>query len=74
MKFWKKIALSSTAVLAAVTLAACSNNDSKSSSGSGQESSKLTLWVDTAQVSYYKQIAKDFTKTHKNIAVRVTQN
>ena len=46
MKFWKKMALGSTAVLAAMSLAACSNGSSSSSSGSNK-SANLTLWVDT---------------------------
>ena len=72
MKFWKKMALGSTAVLAAMSLAACSNGSSNSSSSSSSnKSANLTLWVDTEQVPYYKQIAKDFTKKNKNIKVRV---
>ena len=75
MKFWKKMALGSTAVLAAMSLAACSNGSSNSSSSSSSnKSANLTLWVDTEQVPYYKQIAKDFTKKHKNIKVRVVQS
>lgn len=76
MKFWKKLALGSTAALAALSLAACSNgsSDSSSSSKSSDEKANLTLWVDTEQVSYYKDIVKDFQKTHKNIKVRVTQS
>lgn len=77
MKFWKKLALGSTAVLAAVSLAACSNGSSDSSSSSSSSSDKKTsliLWVDTEQVPYYKQIAKDFTKKNKNIKVRVVQS
>lgn len=68
MKFWKKMALGSTAVLAAMSLAACSNGSSNSSSSSSSnKSANLTLWVDTEQVPYYKQIAKEFTKKNKNI-------
>lgn len=77
MKIWKKMALGSAAVLAAVSLAACSNGSSNSSSSSSDTSTKkanLTLWVDTEQVPYYKQIAKDFTKKNKNIKVRVVQS
>ncbi|WEV51030.1 extracellular solute-binding protein [Lactobacillus sp. ESL0731] len=74
MKIWKKVALSSTAILAAMTLAACSNGGSSSSSSKGSDSGNLTLWVDTQQVPYYKQIVKDFTKEHKDIKVRVTQS
>ncbi|WEV36908.1 extracellular solute-binding protein [Lactobacillus sp. ESL0677] len=74
MKIWKKVALSSTAILAAMTLAACSNGGSSSSSSKGSDSGNLTLWVDTNQVPYYKQIVKDFTKEHKDIKVRVTQS
>ena len=75
MKFWKKMALGSTAVLAAMSLAACSNGSSNSSSSSSSnKSANLTLWVDTEQVPYYKQIAKDFTKKNKNIKVRVVQS
>lgn len=56
MKFWKKMALGSTAVLAAMSLAACSNgsSNSSSSSSSSNKSANLTLWVDTEQVPYYK--------------------
>ena len=69
MKFWKKMALGSTAVLAAMSLAACSNgsSNSSSSSSSSNKSANLTLWVDTEQVPYYKQIAKDFTKKNKKV-------
>lgn len=75
MKFWKKLALGSTAVLAAMSLAACSNGSSNSSSSSSSnKKANLTLWVDTEQVPYYKQIAKDFTKKNKNIKVRVVQS
>ncbi len=75
MKFWKKLALGSTAVLAALSLAACSNGSNNSSSSSNtNKKANLTLWVDTQQVPYYKQIAKDFTKKNKNIKVRVTQS
>lgn len=75
MKFWKKLTLSSMAVLAALSLAACSNNsNSGSSTSSSSKKANLTLWVDTEQVPYYKQIAKDFTKKNKNIKVRVVQS
>ena len=76
MKFWKKMALGSAAVLAAMSLAACSNgsSDSSSSNNSSSKKANLTLWVDTEQVPYYKQIAKDFTKKNKNIKVRVVQS
>ncbi len=67
MKFWKKLALGSTAVLAAMSLAACSNNSSDSSSSSSNKKANLTLWVDTEQVPYYKQIANDFTKKNKTL-------
>ncbi|WP_297816142.1 extracellular solute-binding protein [uncultured Lactobacillus sp.] len=72
MKIWKKLALASTLVLVGLSAAACSNNSSSNGGNSG--SSKLTLWVDTEQVPYYKNIVKDFTKTHKNISVRVVQS
>ena len=74
MNFIKKLTLGSTAILTTISLAACSNNSSSSSNTNSNESAKLTLWVDTDQVSYYKKIASDFTKKHKNISVRVTQN
>ena len=75
MKIWKKMALGSAAVLAAMSLAACSNGSSNSSSSNGSnKKANLTLWVDTQQVPYYKQIAKDFTKKNKNITVRVVQS
>ena len=69
MKIWKKMALGSAAVLAAMSLAACSNgsSDSSSSNNSSSKKANLTLWVDTEQVPYYKQIAKDFTKKNKNV-------
>ncbi|MGQ5708465.1 extracellular solute-binding protein [Lactobacillus sp. PSON] len=75
MKFWKKMALGSAAVLASVSLAACSNsNNSSSSNDDSNKKANLTLWVDTQQVPYYKQITKDFTKKNKNIKVRVVQS
>ena len=54
MKIWKKMALGSAAVLAAMSLAACSNGSSDLSSSSNTSSKKanLTLWVDTEQVPY----------------------
>lgn len=74
MKIWKKMVLGSAALLAALSLAACSKGSSNSSSNSNSnKSASLTLWVDNQQVPYYKKIVKDFTKTHKNIKVRVTQ-
>ncbi|MBP2057323.1 arabinogalactan oligomer/maltooligosaccharide transport system substrate-binding protein [Lactobacillus colini] len=75
MKLWKKLTLGSTAILAAMSLAACSNNSSSdSSSSSSSQKANLTLWVDTEQVPYYKQIAKEFTNKNKNIKVRVVQS
>ena len=75
MKIWKKLALGSTAALAALSLAACSNGSSDSSSKStSNEKANLTLWVDTEQVPYYKNIAQEFMKKNKNIKVRVTQS
>ena len=79
MKFWKKMALGSTAVLAAMSLAACSNGSSNSSSSSEPKESstgsgKVTLWVDTARVSWYKNVVKDFEKKYPKIKVKVTQN
>ena len=56
MKIWKKMALGSTAVLAALSLAACSNGSSNSSSSSSNSNKKanLTLWecVNLALPSY----------------------
>lgn len=72
MKLWKKLALGSTAVLAAMSLAACSNGSNNNSSSS--KKANLTLWVDTEQVPYYKQIANDFMKENKNVKVRVVQS
>lgn len=79
MKFWKKLALASTAVLAALSLAACSNSSNNSSSSQSNSSSaagsgKITLWVDTARVSWYRNVVKDFEKKYPKIKVRVTQN
>ena len=79
MKFWKKMALGSTAVLAAMSLAACSNGSSNSSSSSEPKESstgsgKVTLWVDTARVSWYKNVVKDFEKKYPKIKVKVTQS
>lgn len=73
MKLWKKIALGSAALLAVASLSACSNKGGNNA-GSANNGKKLTLWVDTQQVPYYKTIAKDFEKTHKGITVRVTQS
>lgn len=73
MSFFKKAALSSAAVLAALSLSACSKSSSSSSSTADKKAS-LTLWVDTEQVSYYKDIVKDFHKKYPNITVKVTQS
>lgn len=74
MSFFKKAALGSAAVLAALSLSACSNSGNSSSSSSSEKKASLTLWVDTEQVSYYKSIVKDFHKKHPNITVKVTQS
>lgn len=76
MKLWKKLALGSTAVLAALSLAACSNgsNNSSSSNTNSSQSAKLTMWVNNQQVGYYKQIVKGFTKKYPKIKVRVVQS
>lgn len=73
MSFFKKAALSSAAVLAALSLSACSKSSSSSSSTADKKAS-LTLWVDTEQVPYYKDIVKDFHKKYPNITVKVTQS
>lgn len=76
MKLWKKLALSGAALLTAVSLTGCSNgsSNSSSSSDSSKSSKTLTLWVDTARVSWYKNVIKDFNKKYPNIKVKVTQN
>ena len=74
MSFFKKAALGSAAVSAALSLSACSNSSNSSSSSSSEKKASLTLWVDTEQVSYYKSIVKDFHKKHPNITVKVTQS
>lgn len=72
MKLWKKLALSSVVALSAISLTACSNNSNSNESKSSNK--QLTLWVDTARVSWYKGVVKDFEKEHPNIKVKVTQN
>ena len=75
MSLWKKAAMSSAAVLAALSLSACSNgSSSSSSSNNSNKKASLTLWVDTEQVGYYKSIVKDFHKKYPNISVKVTQS
>ena len=75
MSLWKKAAMSSAAVLAALSLSACSNgSSSSSSSNNSNKKASLTLWVDTEQVGYYKLIVKDFHKKYPNISVKVTQS
>ena len=70
MKLWKKLALSSVVALSAISLTACSNNSNSNESKSSNK--QLTLWVDTARVSWYKGVVKDFEKEHPNIKVKVT--
>lgn len=72
MKLWKKLALGSVVALSAISLTACSNNSNSNESKSSNK--QLTLWVDTARVSWYKGVVKDFEKEHPNIKVKVTQN
>ena len=71
MSLWKKAAMGSAAVLAALSLSACSNGSSSSSSNNSNKKASLTLWVDTEQVGYYKSIVKDFHKKYPNISVKV---
>ncbi len=72
MKLWKKLALGSVVAISAISLTACSNNSNSNESKSSNK--QLTLWVDTARVSWYKGVVKDFEKEHPNIKVKVTQN
>ena len=72
MKLWKKLALGSVVAISAISLTACSNNSNSNESKSSNK--QLTLWVDTARVSWYKGVVKDFEKEHPNIKLKVTQN
>lgn len=77
MRIWKQLAIGSAAVLAAMSLAACSNNSNSSSSSSNNGNTgngKITLWVDTDRLSWYKGVVKDFEKKYPKIKVRVTQS
>lgn len=60
MKLWKKLALGSVVAISAISLTACSNNSNSNESKSSNK--QLTLWVDTARVSWYKGVVKDFEK------------
>lgn len=72
MKLWKKLALGSVVALSAISLTACGKSSNSNESKSSDK--QLTLWVDTARVSWYKGVVKDFEKEHPNIKVKVTQN
>ncbi|MDR0199578.1 MAG: extracellular solute-binding protein [Streptococcaceae bacterium] len=76
MQSYKKIALVGAAVLAGVTLAACSSNSSsqKTSTESKDVKGNITLWVDTTQVQYVKPLVANFEKEYKNVHVTVTQS
>ncbi len=50
MKLWKKLALGSVVAISAISLTACSNNSNSNESKSSNK--QLTLWVDTARVSW----------------------
>ena len=56
MKLWKKLALGSVVAISAISLTACSNNSNSKESKSSNK--QLTLWVDTARVSWYKGVVK----------------
>ncbi|MDR0297939.1 MAG: extracellular solute-binding protein [Streptococcaceae bacterium] len=77
MKSYKKLALAGAAVLATVTLAACSSGSTTSSSSSTSAkdvSGNITLWVDTTQVTYVKPVVTAFEKEYPNVKVTVTQS
>lgn len=75
MKFWKKLMLGSAAIMASLSLAACSNNSNNASSSNSKGSNKpILLWVDTDRLSWYKGVVKDFEKKYPTIKVRVTQS
>ena len=62
MKLWKKLALGSVVALSAISLTACGKSSNSNESKSSDK--QLTLWVDTARVSWYKGVVKDFEKEH----------
>ncbi|ERL63973.1 extracellular solute-binding protein [Schleiferilactobacillus shenzhenensis] len=78
MKLWKKVAVASTTLLAAVALTACgsssNSSSSTSSSKSGAVKGSVSLWVDTTQVPFYKTIVKNFNKKYPDVKVKLTQS
>lgn len=74
MKLWQKIALGSTALIAATVLAACGKSSNSDSSSSTKTTGTVKLWVDTTQVSYFKSIVKKFNKEYPDVTVKVTQS
>lgn len=75
MKFWQKIAISSSSLVAVTLLAACGNSKtSEEKTDSSKVTGSVKLWVDTTQVSYYKTIAKNFNKKYPDVKVKVTQS
>ncbi len=70
MKLWQKIALGSTALIAATVLAACGKSSNSDSSSSTKTTGTVKLWVDTTQVSYFKSIVK---KIQQGISRRYRQ-
>lgn len=73
MKLWKKVLMCSSVVLAGLTLGACSNDNSNSTS-SNDNKKPITLWVATDYVPWYKTSVKQFEKRYPQYKVKVAQS
>lgn len=73
MKLWKKVLMCSSVVLAGLTLGACSNDNSNSTS-SNDNKKPITLWVATDYVPWYKTSVKQFEKKYPQYKVKVAQS
>lgn len=71
MKLWNKVLMSGAVLLAATSLAACSNGSNSNSESSKSSNKNLTLWVATDYVDWYKTSVKEFEKKNPSIKVRV---
>ncbi len=71
MKLWKKLALGSVVALSAISLTACGKSSNSNESKSSDK--QLTLWVDTARVSWYKGVVKTLKKNTPTLKLRLAK-
>ena len=78
MKNWKKLALSSAALLSAVTLVACSSSDKTASTPAKAPASggdvTLKLWIPTGSTKSYADTIAAFEKENKGVKVTFVES